>query len=144
MKRKYGETIPDIIAYLGTIQSEADKIENRDEHLARLQQELTKLLTDCTALGLQLSALRRKAGDRLAAAIESELRQLQMERTTFQVQLEQHRIGDNFKLHANGIDEAAFLIAPNPGEPLKPINKIASGGEMSRIMLGVEDDFRSH
>ncbi|NBD22673.1 DNA repair protein RecN [Paenibacillus glycinis] len=143
LKRKYGENIPDIIAYLGSIQSEADKIENRDEHLARLQQELTKLLTDCTALGLQLSALRRKAADRLAAAIESELRQLQMERTTFKVQLEQHRNGDSFKLHANGIDEAAFLIAPNPGEPLKPISKIASGGEMSRIMLALKTIFAS-
>ncbi|NBC68950.1 DNA repair protein RecN [Paenibacillus sacheonensis] len=143
LKRKYGETIPDIIAYLGSIESEADKIENRDAHLARLQRELSALLTDCTALGLQLSSLRRKAADRLASAIESELRQLQMERTTFRVRLEQQPIGDNYKLHANGIDEAAFLIAPNPGEPLKPISKIASGGEMSRIMLALKTIFAS-
>lgn len=143
LKRKYGESIPDIIAYLSSIQSEADKIENRDEHLARLRQEMDKLLVACTDLGLQLSSLRQKAGDKLAAAIESELRQLQMERTTFRVQLEQHRNGDRYKLSANGIDDAAFMIAPNPGEPLKPLNKIASGGEMSRIMLALKTIFAS-
>ncbi|MFC4808401.1 DNA repair protein RecN [Paenibacillus sp. GCM10023250] len=143
LKRKYGESIPDILAYLGNIQAETDKIENRDEHLARLQQELVKHQTDCMALGVQLSGLRRKAAERLATAIESELRQLQMDRTTFRVLLEQSPVGEGYKLHSNGIDEAVFLIAPNPGEPLKPISKIASGGEMSRIMLALKTIFAS-
>ncbi|WP_219836453.1 DNA repair protein RecN [Paenibacillus sp. R14(2021)] len=143
LKRKYGETIPDIITYLANIQSEADKIENRDEHLARLQKEQERLFEECETLGIQLSSLRRNAAGRLAAAIESELRQLQMERTTFHVQLEQHQSDGHYRLHPNGIDEAAFLIAPNPGEPLKPISKIASGGEMSRIMLALKTIFAS-
>ncbi|QYR19990.1 DNA repair protein RecN [Paenibacillus sp. sptzw28] len=143
LKRKYGETIPDILTYLGNIQSEADKIENRDEHIGRLRDELHRLQAEATRLGKSLSQLRRDAGDRLAIAIESELRQLQMERTTFRVELGQQSDGDSYRLLAHGIDEAAFLIAPNPGEPLKPLSKIASGGEMSRIMLALKTIFAS-
>ncbi|RAP76472.1 DNA repair protein RecN [Paenibacillus montanisoli] len=143
LKRKYGETIPDILSYLSRIQSETDKIENRDEHLTRLQADLSRLFAEAVVLGMKLSSLRKEAADRLSSAIESELRQLQMERTTFHVQLQQSRDGESYKLHATGFDEAAFLIAPNPGEPLKPISKIASGGEMSRIMLALKTIFAS-
>ncbi|BBH21099.1 DNA repair protein RecN [Paenibacillus baekrokdamisoli] len=143
LKRKYGESIPDILTYLDRIQSEADKIENRDEHLARLQAEQARLHDEAIQLGKELSVVRQEAANRLAAAIEAELRQLQMERTTFCVELHQQAEGESYRLYANGIDEAAFLIAPNPGEPLKPLNKIASGGEMSRIMLALKTIFAS-
>ncbi|MBW7453320.1 DNA repair protein RecN [Paenibacillus sepulcri] len=143
LKRKYGEHIPDILAYLKKIKSEADKIENRDEHVARLRDEQDKLFEEAYRLGKVLSTLRRNAADRLAVAIENELRQLQMERTTFRVELQQHVVGNYHRLLPNGIDEAAFLIAPNPGEPLKPLSKIASGGEMSRIMLALKSIFAS-
>ncbi|MFC4103817.1 DNA repair protein RecN [Paenibacillus xanthanilyticus] len=143
LKRKYGETIPDILAYLKRIQHEADKMENRDEHIERLRKEEELLYEEAVRFGLSLSELRRGAAHKLAAAIESELRQLQMERTTFRVELLMHKVGDKYKLLHNGIDEAVFLIAPNPGEPLKPLNKIASGGEMSRIMLALKTIFAS-
>ncbi|REE70617.1 DNA replication and repair protein RecN [Paenibacillus taihuensis] len=143
LKRKYGETIPDILSYLANIQSETDKIENRDEHLVRLQAERDRLFAEALVLGLYLSEQRRIAADQLAVAIESELRGLQMERTKFYVQLQQAGDGEHYKLHSNGIDEAAFLFAPNPGEPMKPISKIASGGEMSRIMLALKTIFAS-
>ncbi|MCQ6558141.1 DNA repair protein RecN [Paenibacillus mendelii] len=143
LKRKYGETIPDILTYLDNIQSEADKIENRDEHLEKLQREQQHLYEEALLIGKSLSDMRRAAADRLAAAIEGELRQLQMERTTFRVELQQHQDGESYRLLANGIDEAVFLIAPNPGEPLKPLSKIASGGEMSRIMLALKTIFAS-
>ncbi|UVI32304.1 DNA repair protein RecN [Paenibacillus spongiae] len=143
LKRKYGETIPDILAYLDNIQSEADKIENRDEHLEKLRREQQHLYSEALLIGKSLSDMRRAAADRLASAIEAELRQLQMERTTFRVELRQHQEGESYRLLANGIDEAVFLIAPNPGEPLKPISKIASGGEMSRIMLALKTIFAS-
>ncbi|TYP77855.1 DNA repair protein RecN [Paenibacillus methanolicus] len=143
LKRKYGETIPDILAYLKRIQHEADKMENRDEHIERLRKEEEQLYEEAVRYGLSLSELRRGAAHKLAAAIESELRQLQMERTTFRVELLMHKVGDKYKLLHNGIDEAVFLIAPNPGEPLKPLNKIASGGEMSRIMLALKTIFAS-
>jgi DNA repair protein RecN (Recombination protein N) len=141
LKRKYGETIPDILAYLNKIQSEADKIENRDGHLAKLRKEQSVIYEEVIQFGKELSLMRREAGDRLAAAIENELRELQMERTTFKVELKQQADGDSYRLFPNGLDEAAFLIAPNPGEPLKPLNKIASGGEMSRVMLALKAIF---
>jgi len=143
LKRKYGETIPDILTYLGNIQSEADKIENHDEHLEKLRMEQQHLYDEALLIGKSLSDMRRAAADRLAVAIEGELRQLQMERTTFRVELQQHQDGESYQLLANGIDEAVFLIAPNPGEPLKPLSKIASGGEMSRIMLALKTIFAS-
>ncbi|MBB3109191.1 DNA repair protein RecN (Recombination protein N) [Paenibacillus phyllosphaerae] len=143
LKRKYGENIADILAYLDKIQREADKIENRDEHIERLRKDEARLYEEAVQIAMSLSELRRGAAHKLAAAIESELKQLQMERTTFRVELLMHKVGDKYKLLANGIDEAVFLIAPNPGEPLKPLNKIASGGEMSRIMLALKTIFAS-
>jgi len=142
LKRKYGESIPDILAYYNKIAREADKLENRDEHLQRLQADADKLYQEASRTGAELSALRAAAGVKLAAAIERELKQLGMERTTFKVQLEQPADGSGRpRLTPHGIDEAVFLISPNPGEPPKPLNKIASGGEMSRIMLALKKIF---
>lgn len=143
LKRKYGETIPDILSYLDRIETEADRIENRDEHVSRLREQGAELYEQASSIGGQLSHLRREAADRLAIAIEAELRQLGMERTTFRVELRQQAENERHRLLQNGIDEAAFMLAPNPGEPLKPLNKIASGGEMSRIMLALKAIFAS-
>jgi len=141
LKRKYGETIPDILAYLERISSTADKLENRDEYCQQLRAEEQAAYDAAMSQALALSGLRRHAAVRLAEAIESELKQLQMERTTFRVHLDQLRDGETVRLTAQGADEAVFMIAPNPGEPLKPLNKIASGGEMSRIMLALKAIF---
>lgn len=142
LKRKYGEAIADILAYYEKIAAEADKLENRDEHLQALREEERRLSDRATALALGLSELRRHAADRLAKAIEAELKHLQMERTSFKVQLDAVQGGENgTKLTPQGVDEAVFMLSPNPGEPLKPLNKIASGGEMSRIMLAMKTIF---
>ncbi|XEC92837.1 DNA repair protein RecN [Paenibacillus tarimensis] len=142
LKRKYGETIPDILAYLQKISIEADKLENRDEHLQRLRDEEKSTRDRAIKLALTLSELRRHAAGKLSEAIELELQQLQMARTSFRVQLEQqHEGNDSIRLTPQGVDEAVFLISPNPGEPLKPLNKIASGGEMSRVMLALKSVF---
>ncbi|HUC90842.1 MAG TPA: DNA repair protein RecN [Paenibacillus sp.] len=142
LKRKYGEAIADILAYYEKIAAEADKLENRDEHLQALREEERRLSDRATALALGLSELRRHAADRLAKAIEAELKHLQMERTSFKVQLDAVQGGENgTKLTPQGLDEAVFMLSPNPGEPLKPLNKIASGGEMSRIMLAMKTIF---
>lgn len=142
LKRKYGEAIADILAYYEKIATEADKLENRDEHLQALREEERRLSDRATALALGLSELRRHAADRLAKAIEAELKHLQMERTSFKVQLDAVQGGENgTKLTPQGLDEAVFMLSPNPGEPLKPLNKIASGGEMSRIMLAMKTIF---
>ncbi|AJY77246.1 DNA repair protein RecN [Paenibacillus beijingensis] len=141
LKRKYGESIPDILAYAAKITTERDLIENRDEHLQKLTEKAEKLHAKAVKLGKRLSDKRRDAGDRLSASIEAELKQLGMSRTIFQVQLEQLHSGEQLRLGVNGLDEAAFMLAPNPGEPLKPLSKIASGGEMSRIMLALKSIF---
>ena len=142
LKRKYGETIPDILAYYQKIAAEADKLENRDEHLQRLREEERRLKDRAMALALGLSELRRHAAEKLSRQIEAELKMLQMERTSFKVQLDAIQgATDSAKLTPQGVDEAVFLLSPNPGEPLKPLNKIASGGEMSRIMLAMKTIF---
>src|SRR5690606_38215725 len=82
LKRKYGETIPDILAYYERIAAEADRLENRDEHLHKLQEEERRLYDRALALALGLSELRRHAAVRLSQAIEGELKELGMERTT--------------------------------------------------------------
>ncbi|RJX38350.1 DNA repair protein RecN [Paenibacillus pinisoli] len=144
LKRKYGETIPDILAYLEQTIIERDKIENRDELLEELRSQEQVYVTQAVKLAKELSKLRQHAADRLSYAIEGELKQLQMPAAKFQVHLE--RSADDaedskVKLNATGMDEAAFMLTTNPGEPLKPLSKIASGGEMSRIMLALKSIF---
>jgi len=142
LKRKYGETIGEILAYRDKIAAAIDKTENRDEHLHRLREEERKLRGQAIRLAHALSEQRRQAAERLAKEIEGELKELHMERTIFKVQLDQPADGDGEpKLTPNGIDEAAFLFSANPGEPPKPLAKIASGGEMSRIMLALKTVF---
>ncbi|WP_270170478.1 DNA repair protein RecN [Paenibacillus sp. SYP-B4298] len=142
LKRKYGETIPEIIDYLNKITYEVDKLENRDEHLGRLRDEAAQLQQKALKLALKLSELRRHAAGRLSESVEAELKQLHMERTVFRIELnQQYDSNEEYRLSLQGIDEAVFVISPNPGEPLKPLHKIASGGEMSRIMLAMKAIF---
>ncbi|MCK9857320.1 DNA repair protein RecN [Paenibacillus sp. ATY16] len=144
LKRKYGESIPDILQYLERITEERDKIENRDEYLEKLRKDELRLYLQAHELAQELSELRSHASERLAAAIELELKQLQMGNTIFRVQLDHSTASETSEmavLNANGIDEAIFMLSTNPGEPLKPLNKIASGGEMSRIMLALKAIF---
>ncbi|WP_127494336.1 DNA repair protein RecN [Paenibacillus glycanilyticus] len=144
LKRKYGESIPDILQYLERITEERDKIENRDEYLEKLRKDELRLYLQAHELAQELSELRSHASERLASAIELELKQLQMGNTIFRVQLDHSTASETSEmavLNANGIDEAIFMLSTNPGEPLKPLNKIASGGEMSRIMLALKAIF---
>ncbi|MFF2090235.1 DNA repair protein RecN [Paenibacillus sp. NPDC058174] len=147
LKRKYGESIPDILAYLEKTSLERDKIENRDEYIDKLRQEQQVLYERALELATELSQLRAHASKRLSESIESELKQLQMNNTIFCVHMERiggnntHSISEYVQLNSNGMDEAVFMLSTNPGEPLKPLSKIASGGEMSRIMLALKSIF---
>ncbi|MFD0958724.1 DNA repair protein RecN [Paenibacillus chungangensis] len=143
MKRKYGESIPDILSYLEKITSERDKIENKDEWLDQLRFREDKLYRQASRLAEELSALRRHASKQLSEAVVRELRGLEMPSAEFQVELSSgwNKSGDQIPLHSTGTDEAVFMLTTNPGEPLKPLNKIASGGEMSRIMLALKSIF---
>jgi len=145
LKRKYGETIPDILAYLDKTTIDRDKIENRDQLLEQLREQEEQLYNQALSLAKELSHLREHAAKRLSEAIEKELGQLQMPSAKFRVQLapSSSNSGEEkqVRLHHNGLDEAVFMLSTNPGEPLKPLNKIASGGEMSRIMLALKSIF---
>jgi DNA repair protein RecN (Recombination protein N) len=142
LKRKYGERIEDILAYREQIAAAVDTMENRDEHVRRLREEERRLRDEARRLAQTLSEQRRLAADRLAKEIEGELQELHMERTTFEVRLDQPAGEDGEpRLGPQGMDEAMFLFSANPGEPPKPLAKIASGGEMSRIMLALKTVF---
>ncbi|WP_054024299.1 DNA repair protein RecN [Bacillus sp. FJAT-28004] len=145
MKRKYGETIPDILAYLERTIVDRDKIENRDQLLEELKAEEIKLYDQALILAQELSQLREHAATKLSEAIENELGQLQMPSAKFRVQIDTTVGGSGetkqIRLHINGMDEAIFMLSTNPGEPLKQLSKIASGGEMSRIMLALKSIF---
>ena len=148
LRRKYGEQIPEILAYVEKITNEVEMIENKDEYIQSLKQALMNEQSLLVKLASQLSEQRKKIAAHLATCIEIELRDLQMERTQFRVQVSQITDpqglpidGATYKLNRDGIDYVEFLMAPNPGEPLRALHKIASGGELSRIMLGLKTIF---
>ncbi|MBB6675224.1 DNA repair protein RecN [Cohnella nanjingensis] len=135
LKRKYGESVEEILAYHARIQAETDRLENRDERLKELSESEERLRAELEAKAELLSGIRRDVSRQLARAVESELKDLQMERAIFEVRLE------SGTLSPTGSDLAEFLLSTNPGEPPKPLARIASGGEMSRIMLALKAIF---
>jgi DNA repair protein RecN (Recombination protein N) len=148
LRRKYGENIKEILAYLDKIKTEVDTIENKDEHIRKIEDKLATLEKQLGIAALDLSNLRKGIAQQLAVQIEHELRDLQMERTQFRVQVEQtldergiEVEGNKVRYSRQGIDQIEFLMAPNPGEPLRGLSKIASGGELSRIMLAMKTIF---
>ncbi|WP_438448821.1 DNA repair protein RecN [Gorillibacterium sp. sgz5001074] len=146
LRRKYGENVVDILAYLGQIKNELSALDHKEEKLQELESQLKDKHNECVGLAGKLSALRRSAGLRLAEGIERELKELHMERTKFHVNIirldEGKEPGDgSVRLNRQGMDQVEFLIAPNPGEPLRGLGKIASGGELSRIMLAMKSIF---
>ncbi len=145
LKRKYGDSIAEIVAFGEQAQAELDSISHSEERIEALQAEELALRRELGTLAAELSAARRTAGDELARGVEAELQALGMERTQFFVSLERTPaddgvfVGDETVVcDETGIDRIEFLIAPNPGEPLKPMVKIASGGETSRLMLALK------
>ncbi|MNU58580.1 DNA repair protein RecN [compost metagenome] len=151
LKRKYGDSIDRILAYYDQIKQETDTLENKDEILEKLRDTREKLLTQLLEEGEALSQARRRCADELAFQIEAELKDLQMGRTSLKVKFGRLEDpsgvewkGQRIRLSRHGLDTAEFLISPNPGEPLRPLGKIASGGELSRMMLALKSIFARH
>ena len=145
LKRKYGDTVEDILAFAQRASTELEGIENRSERMEALQAQEGRLLKRLGEQAAALSVARREAGDRMARAVETELAELRMERTQFYVNLERVEDpagcpidGARYAFDTTGVDRVEFLISPNPGEPLRPLVKIASGGETSRLMLALK------
>jgi DNA repair protein RecN (Recombination protein N) len=145
LKRKYGDSIAEILAFGEAAQRELDGITHSEERVEELRARETELLRQIGALAAQLSAQRRATGEQLGKAIEAELKDLGMEGARFGVAIEQKEaedgawVGDRrYAFDTTGIDRVEFLIAPNVGEPLKSLARIASGGETSRLMLALK------
>ena len=145
LKRKYGDSIAEILAFGEEAQRELEGIVHSEERVEELRAREDELLHEIGELASRLSAERRAAGDRLAKAIEAELAELGMKGARFAVAIEQEEAEDGawvdgrrYAFDERGLDRVEFLIAPNVGEPLKPLAKIASGGETSRLMLALK------
>ena len=147
LKRKYGGTLEAVISHLETIDQDLSGIENISGQINDIETKLSELHRELSGLSLDLSSKRSKTAKLLAKKVEKELASLRMSGTKFKISLQTIPANDNSDPHlvvkANtinetGIDQANFLIAPNVGEDLKPMASIASGGELSRIVLALK------
>ncbi|EUJ30037.1 Recombination protein N [Listeria grayi] len=139
LKRKYGKTIEAIIQYEETISTELEKLTNSETHIDQLEEKLAKQKVALEQQAEEMTVLRKKAALELEQQIQAELKELYMEKAVFQVQfLEGKTLGPL------GQDHIAFYITTNPGEPLKSLAKVASGGELSRMMLALKTIFSKH
>ncbi|MDX9992355.1 MAG: DNA repair protein RecN [Anaerolineales bacterium] len=145
--RKYGGTIEAVLAFGLKARADLETITNAAEKIEELQSRQTQLLRELAERGLALSEKRKKTAQTLAQGIESELSDLKMEQALFSVDFQTkpdpHGLplpgGQFVAFDASGFDRVEFLVAPNPGEGLKPLVKIASGGETSRLMLALKN-----
>ena len=133
LRRKYGATCVDILAYLEQARQELDEIEFSDDHLQQLQQQLKKAEQAVWQSALALRQLRLQAAQTMTERILSELRQLDMPRVQFEC------VFTETELTPRGADSVAFFMSANAGEALKPMSKVASGGELARIMLAMKN-----
>ncbi|EJS2840850.1 DNA repair protein RecN [Listeria monocytogenes] len=140
LKRKYGKTIEDIIQYEQEISSEMEKLTDSESHVGHLETKLATLKTELTKQADTLTDIRKKAAVTLEKQIKQELNQLYMEKAIFSVRFEANKM----ELTELGQDSVVFYMSTNPGEPLKPLAKIASGGELSRMMLALKTIFSRH
>lgn len=145
LKRKYGDSVEEVIAYGEKAAAELATITQSEERVEELRQQEKQLLKEIGALAGALSEARREAGERLSREIEMQLQDLGMAKAKFGVTIEQADDADGVPVNgrrvavdSTGIDKVEFMVSPNPGEPLKPLAKIASGGETSRLMLALK------
>jgi DNA repair protein RecN (Recombination protein N) len=137
LKRKYGDSIEEILLHKERVERELAELEHREESQEELRAEIESLEEELGRLAGELTTLRKKAAMDLEKRVESELADLHMGSTVFHVSFfrDAWRSGE---LTPVGRDRIEFMLSPNPGEPLKPLSRIASGGELSRILLALK------
>ena len=133
LKKKYGPDVESMLAYLDRSTKELDAIEDAGDTLLHLQQLEKKALTAAQSAAEELSKARHQAAERLEEQILTELRQLDMGRIRFAIDFQPQPLSES------GMDAVRFLMSANVGEELRPIQKIASGGELARIMLAMKN-----
>ncbi|WNF37838.1 DNA repair protein RecN [Bacillaceae bacterium IKA-2] len=149
LKRKYGNSVTNILEYCAKIEEEIDSLLNREEKIGNLVKELENVSEDLYVEAKNLTKMRKKAAKLLSEEIHAHLKDLYMEKTKFHIKISDRPAsnsnsivdGKNVHFQEEGIDKVEFLLSTNPGEPLKPLIKIASGGEISRIMLALKSNF---
>lgn len=133
LKEKYGKTVSEILAYAEKRKEQAERLENQDAWLLEKNRELQSAREEMDSLAGELSAMRKKAADAFTKDMETALSDLNFLKVDFQVSLTKKE-----SCSADGQDDAVFYISTNPGEPVKPLSSVASGGELSRIMLALK------
>ena len=136
LKRKYGDTIEDILHYHSRIEKELREMENAEQNSEKQERQLSEALEKVKELAIKLSKQRKKSAKKLEKMIHEQLSALYMDKAVFEV-----KFLNNSKLYSKGIDKVEFYIQTNPGEEMGPLAKIASGGELSRIMLALKTIF---
>ncbi|EGQ3577289.1 DNA repair protein RecN [Staphylococcus pseudintermedius] len=140
LKRKYGKDISDLMIYQEKIADEINKIENYEESTSKLREEIQQLSQQVQEDGEKLTKVRRIVARQLRDRIVNEIQYLQMKDANLEISFKPYETPQK-----DGLERIEFLISPNKGEPLKSLNKIASGGELSRIMLALKSIFvRAH
>ena len=137
LKKKYGPTVEDMLSYLERCREELSQIQDADDTIQHLEVELQKALEKARALGAKLSQARKAAAADLQIRIQDELRQLDMPKVRFETEFQPLSAQDG--MDETGMDQVQFLMSANLGEALKPIQKVASGGELARIMLALKN-----
>ncbi|MGA2593724.1 MAG: DNA repair protein RecN [Bryobacteraceae bacterium] len=132
LKRKYGRSIEEVIAFLAEVRAQIEQVEHAGERMEELRKERARLAGEYEQAAGELSALRARAARKLEKGVEAELASLAMERTTFRIDIAAA------PWSAVGADRVEFLVSPNLGEEPKPLEKVASGGEISRIALALK------
>ncbi len=140
LRRKYGGEIKDIIDYLQKIEKERESLLGCEERLSDLNQEIEQTFAAYENKARRLSERRQEGARQLERQLEEEIAQLGMKQARFQVKVDPHpfSLGESELIKETGWDEVEFLISPNPGEELRPLRRVASGGELSRIMLALK------
>jgi len=147
LKRKYGGSLEAVFSQLESIAQELSKVENISEQIKEVEDNLSKLHSQLKRRSLQLSKKRKNSAENFARKVAEELGSLNMPHTEFEVNLRpieakektsRYLKSEHHTITETGIDRATFVIAPNPGEELKPLAGIASGGELSRVVLALK------
>ncbi len=146
LKRKYGQSIADILNFAEKTEKELEGISRSSERQAELEKARSELKVDMGKIAAELSAARTEAAEKLVAEVKKELRDLNLELVDFQVSLAREKVEDGIPLldgktyafTGDGVDVVEFMASTNPGEPVKPITKIASTGEVSRFTLALK------
>lgn len=146
LKRKYGGSINEVLNYLAKTEKELAGLTSSGERREELQKEREQLKKEMGVLSDKLTQERKTAAEKISAAVKKELAELSMGRVDFVVSMTQEEApegiplpdGKNYKFTSSGVDDVAFLVSTNPGEPAKALDKIASTGEISRFMLAMK------